>query len=168
MIVPGEGFGTGHHASTRAILNYLQIYRASLTPLTTILDLGTGSGILAIAAAKLSNAVVDAIDVDKEALKNALGNVALNEVQRNVRLSNQPFKEFAGPYDLILANLFAEIHLEFERMYYDSLKGGGRIMMAGVRSSSHEEILSAFNSDKWLAERSDEDSGWRSYSFRRK
>ena len=79
-IIPGLGFGTGHHPTTNMLLGELSQLQPS-TPFAAVLDLGTGSGILGIAAAKLFGAPVTAIDIDPLAVANAADNVALNGVE---------------------------------------------------------------------------------------
>jgi ribosomal protein L11 methyltransferase len=104
VIEPSMGFGTGHHATTRLCLELLQ----QITIVgKSVLDVGTGSGVLAIAAAKLGASRVVGIDIDPDALQNARENVHRNAVQDIVRLSESDTSASLEPADIVLANLTA-------------------------------------------------------------
>jgi ribosomal protein L11 methyltransferase len=100
----GACFGSGTHATTRTILGILE---AVVRPGSVVLDVGTGSGILAIAAALLGAAGVDAIDIDPESVPVTTTNAEANGVGQIVRASTTPLSAVAGPYDLVLANVSA-------------------------------------------------------------
>ncbi len=107
VIRPSMGFGTGHHASTRLCLRALQAL-----PLASrnALDLGTGSGVLAIAAAKRGATSVVAVDTDRDAVATALANVALNAVSRRVHVRCDDFRRAdLQPASIVLANLNATL-----------------------------------------------------------
>ncbi|MDR2800250.1 MAG: 50S ribosomal protein L11 methyltransferase [Desulfovibrio sp.] len=109
IIMPGTAFGTGHHASTALCLEALSEVRAFglVTEETRFLDLGTGSGILGIAAAKLGLAG-DGLDIDPEALVNARENLRLNGLEAGRLALRQGGVEAAsGRYGLIMANILA-------------------------------------------------------------
>ena len=106
-IIPGLGFGTGHHATTNMILSVLGDF-VPAQPISRVFDLGTGSGILAIAAAKLFNAPVIATDIDPLAINNARENIELNGASHLVSASTDPISAIKGSFPLILANLYGE------------------------------------------------------------
>ena len=97
VIVPSTGFGTGHHASTRLCLRALQTCLAGAASPPTVLDLGTGSGVLAIAAHKLGAAGIVAVDRDPDALSNARDNLARNGVTGAVTLREADLGNLAHP-----------------------------------------------------------------------
>ena len=103
VIEPAMGFGSGHHATTRLCLAALQ--RLDLRG-RRVLDIGTGSGVLALAALRLGAAGVVAIDVDPDALENARGNAALNGSPAGVEFRQSDFRQETGlAGDVVLANL---------------------------------------------------------------
>ena len=102
-IEPSRGFGTGHHQSTRLCLVLLQSRKLASQ---TVIDVGTGSGVLAIAAAKLGAAFVSAIDVDPDAIENARENISRNGVDAIVEAHVRDLTEAAlSPADVVIANL---------------------------------------------------------------
>jgi len=102
LLDPGLAFGTGSHASTRLVLAFLE---AELRGGQSVLDYGCGSGILAIAAAKLGAAQVDGVDVDPEALRTAAANAQANEVHLRLALPGEPLR---AEYDIVVANILAQ------------------------------------------------------------
>ena len=102
VINPGMAFGTGSHETTYMCLKEIDKYR----PDGKILDVGTGSGILAISAAKLSGAAVDAYEIDALAIKSANQNVKLNNVEENVNIIHGDFRDYdIKIYDLSLIHI---------------------------------------------------------------
>lgn len=128
VIQPSMGFGTGHHATTRLALNALQDL-----PLEgrTVLDIGCGSGILAIAAIKLGARSAIAIDIDPDALDNARENAALNAVQESVTLKEGDFREESARADLVLANLTGALLERAAQKLADLVEPGGQLVVSG-------------------------------------
>ncbi len=126
VIEPGMAFGTGHHETTRLALRALS---RRVRPGMRVLDLGTGSGVLAIAAAKLG-ARVDALDIDPVAVAAARENAAQNGVE--IEVNEGSLEAARGPYALIVANLFAELHAELAEGYASRLVPGGRALLTGI------------------------------------
>ena len=108
VIEPGQGFGTGHHPTTRQVLHAMEALLASDGEgiFHTVLDIGTGSGILALAAAR-HGLVVHGIDVDAEGIRHAQRHAELNQLP--ARLDTTPLARVPEPSDLVLANLHAEL-----------------------------------------------------------
>ncbi|GAA5335744.1 MULTISPECIES: 50S ribosomal protein L11 methyltransferase [Thermus] len=128
VIEPGMAFGTGHHETTRLALMALARH---LRPREKVLDLGTGSGILAIAAAKLGGEALG-VDIDPSVLPQAEANARQNRVA--VRFLEGSLTEALpfGPFDLVVANLFAELHQAFAPQYRAALAPGGRLLATGI------------------------------------
>ncbi|MBI2863263.1 MAG: 50S ribosomal protein L11 methyltransferase [Chloroflexi bacterium] len=135
---PGMAFGTGLHPTTRLCLGELE---KRLTPGSTVLDLGTGSGILAIAAAKLGAQAVTALDLDEVAVKVARDNVGANGVGSLVIVSKGTLKARepglgspfgAGTFDVVVANILANVIVELAGALAIVLKPGGALIASGI------------------------------------
>jgi len=150
VIQPSMGFGTGHHASTRLCLEHLQaIPLAGLA----VLDIGTGSGVLAIAAARLGAAGVSAIDVDPDALTNARENIDLNGVGGRVAVHECMLVDapalLARRFDVVLANLTGG-HLIREAHAFGTLAApGARLIASGFQAPESDEVMRALETAGW-------------------
>lgn len=135
-IDPGMAFGTGQHASTQLCLTALA---AALRPGDAVLDLGTGSGILAIGAARLGAGRVKGIDIDAKALEIAAANAALNGVE--IELSDEPLEAVTGgPFDLVLANLLAGLLVDLAPLLVAALRPGACLIASGILLDQAEAV----------------------------
>jgi ribosomal protein L11 methyltransferase len=142
VLDPGMAFGTGHHASTRGCLVLLE--RAlQECPGGRVLDVGTGSGILAIAAAKLGAATIHALDTDAEACAVARENAATNGVADAIAIGGD-LAEACGPFDIILANLLAPTLIALAPAFAARLASGGLLIGAGVQRGEVEAVRAAW------------------------
>jgi ribosomal protein L11 methyltransferase len=149
-IIPGLGFGTGHHATTRMVLTELSnLIEANPHKKYSVLDLGTGSGILAIAAAILLNTPIEAIDNDPLALENARDNVALNNVEELVRLSTTPLDQLQGAYDLILANVYGEVLTALAPEITRVAKPGAVAILSGITEIVWDSVWLTYDHHDW-------------------
>ena len=142
----GLAFGTGEHGSTRGCLVALE--RVARRRPRRILDMGTGSGILAMAAARLLNRPVLATDIEPWAVRVAAENAALNGVAHHVtaRLADgwrDPFVRAHGPYDLVFANILARPLCLMARDLALNLAPGGTAILAGLLTNQARWVLSA-------------------------
>lgn len=159
-IIPGCGFGTGHHATTRMVLELLQSPLVAELQPKSILDLGTGSGILALAAARLYEADLLALDNDQSALDNAQDNLALNGLDNAVKLKLAELKDVAGCFNLIMANLYHTILSELMLSLWSHLSPGGLLIISGYLAEQEEEIKDAYSHDNWIFKRQLAQEGW--------
>lgn len=137
---PGSAFGTGSHETTSLLLEMLSENKYQLVENSQILDLGTGSGILAIAAAKLfPQNEIDAIDIDEHAVKVAEENAMLNDV--NINFFAGELKDCVGKYDFILANLIAQIHIDLAKEYIGKLNPEGILLASGIIDTRVQEVI---------------------------
>jgi ribosomal protein L11 methyltransferase len=138
---PGMAFGTGLHPTTQMCLVVLE----ELTrPETTVLDLGTGSGILAIAAARLGAGRVLAVDNDPVAVKTARGNVVTNGVQGTVSVVCGSLADVPGSYDLVVVNILARVIVEMmQEGLANRVRPGGRLITAGIIADQEPEVVAA-------------------------
>ncbi len=140
----GQAFGTGLHSSTQLALSALESAVTLFENRNAIrlLDVGTGTGILAIAAEKLGVATIDAIDCDPNAIEVATQNSRENRCSR-VQLSTRSIRDLQGPYDLILSNILLETHLELAPDYTRLLAVSGSLILSGLLGNQRVEITRA-------------------------
>ncbi|AEH45533.1 ribosomal protein L11 methyltransferase [Thermodesulfatator indicus DSM 15286] len=138
-IDPGRAFGTGHHPSTYLILETLEELFEKELASPTVLDVGTGTGILAIAAAKLGAKEVIAIDIDPEATEVARENILRNHLHDKVFVSTTPIWEIFSGFDLICANISAyELELMAEKLT-ELLNTKGFLLLSGfLKEEAHK------------------------------
>ncbi len=147
-IDPGRAFGTGHHPSTYLVLERLEtLFEELFGPhglAPYVLDVGTGTGILALAAAKLGAQEVLAVDIDPEAAEVARENVLRNHLHQIVRVSTTPVWEIADTFDLIMANISAyELKLLGKKLA-ELLRSGGRLLLSGFLKEEGSELWEAY------------------------
>ena len=135
---PGLAFGTGSHPSTRLVLAFLE---ETVRGGESVLDYGCGSGILAIAAAKLGAARVDGVDVDPEALRTAAANAQANDVALRVALPEEPLR---AEYDIVVANILAQPLVLLAPLLAARTAPGGRIALSGLLAAQAAEVAAAY------------------------
>lgn len=128
VLDPGMAFGTGHHPTTAGCLALLEKYAAP-----TVLDVGTGSGVLAIAAAKLGGERVLGVDTDAEAVRVARDNVRINNVQDIVRVTEGAAASAGGAFGLVVANLYAGVIMKTAETLGEKTAPGGTLIVSGLR-----------------------------------
>jgi ribosomal protein L11 methyltransferase len=145
MIEPGMAFGTGTHATTRCCLEFLEHLAERFDGgELSALDVGTGSGILAIAAAKLGAASVVALDNDPTALKVARGNVRVNRVERRIRLANCRLEKLDESFEVVVANLTAETILDLAAALAERVAADGYLVLSGILQLKAGRVLRRF------------------------
>lgn len=143
VIEPGRAFGTGHHATTRGCLEQLEAIVAAGPP-GRVTDLGTGSGILAIAALRLGAARALAVDDDPDAVAAAAANAARNGVgDRLETLCADAAAVEATPAPLVLANLLTAAHRRLAPIYPRLLEPGGRLVAGGILDEEASGVAAA-------------------------
>jgi ribosomal protein L11 methyltransferase len=152
-IDPGLAFGTGSHPTTRLMLRFLQ---GTLRGGERVLDFGCGSGILAIAAAKLGASHVDAVDIDPQAVIVTRDNARANQVVVNAAL---PEDLAAGRYDVLVANILAQPLIELATVLSTHAGEGARLALAGILESQADEVASAY-SPYFTMSIGERDEGW--------
>lgn len=135
---PGLAFGTGSHPSTRLVLQFLE---RTLHGGESVLDYGCGSGILAIAAAKLGARKVDAVDLDPQALETTAANARANGVAVRVAA---PEALPAARYDIVVSNILAQPLMLLAPLLASRTAPGGRIALSGILESQAEEVARAY------------------------
>ena len=142
VIEPGMAFGTGQHATTRLCLSEVgadaQEFKAGL-PRRRVLDVGTGTGILAIGALKLGYAGAMGTDIEDDALLAARENARLNQVELPLLLGSLP-RDGALAYDLVIANILAVVILRLMDELAAAVAPGGRLLLSGILAEEVAEV----------------------------
>ena len=168
---PGLTFGTGSHATTRLCLTALEKH---ITGGETVLDLGCGSGILSIAALLLGADHAAACDIDEKCMDVAYENAALNGVGRDrytVRwgdvVTDQALRqELGGPYDVVVANIVADVIKALASTVRPLVKEGGIFLCSGIIDDRAEEVAQCLRDNGWTIAETRSSEGWFSYLCR--
>ena len=143
---PGMAFGTGGHETTRLCLELLEkiMDRLPSGKKASVLDLGTGSGILAMAAVKLGAEPVHAVDIDPLAVEVAKENLAINHLADKVECSTTPLESMTTDFDIILANILAEELVRLAPQIINRLAVGGKLVLSGILAEKEDFVRSGF------------------------
>ncbi|MEW6419348.1 MAG: 50S ribosomal protein L11 methyltransferase [Nitrospirota bacterium] len=142
----GKSFGIGNHPCTIYCLQALKdiFRREPAGKIKKILDAGTGTGILAIASAKLGAKDVTGVEINYESIKEAQENVKLNMVTKEIKIMHCSVTEIKGKFDLILANLHGALLIELATSLARQLSPKGRLILGGINALHEEAVISAF------------------------
>ena len=163
VIAPSMGFGTGHHATTRLCLAALQTF--DLTG-GVALDVGTGSGILPIAARLLGAREAVGIDNDPDAIDSARENLATNPDADQVRFEVADIRTAQLPLaDIVTANLTGGLLVRSAHLLLSTLRPGGTLVVSGLQTPEREEVVSAFAAARLIWEA--EEDNWQALGFSR-
>lgn len=170
VLDPGLSFGTGQHPTTDFCLREIVAHHRP-GERQSFLDIGTGSGILALAAAQLGYCPVEAIDFDTEALKAARANAALNRVARRIHFSRQDLtrlpQESRRKFSLVCANLISNLLIEHCHKLVNRVRPEGVLVLAGILRSEFGHVQRAYEASGWRMIASRARGEWRSGSFQR-
>jgi ribosomal protein L11 methyltransferase len=172
---PGMAFGTGLHPTTRLCLAALEALadRGTLPrggagggP-ARVLDVGSGSGILSIAAARLGAREVLAVDVDPIAVEATMANARRNRVARVVRARAGSAPSGSGPFDVVLANLIASLLITLADGLVEDLRPGGTLLASGIFENREAEVVAAFEARGLVRDRRWKEGDWVALEVRR-
>ena len=170
VLDPGLSFGTGNHPTTGFCLRILAAARTKGRP-QSFFDLGTGSGILAIAAAKLGYAPVKAVDFDPQAVRVARENASRNEVLDQIRLTRGDITRMplasAEKHELICANLISDLLIAERRRIVNRVSANGTLVLAGILKAEFPQVQEAYETLGLRLIRARSEGEWRSGAFRR-
>ena len=168
VLDPGLSFGTGQHPTTRFCLEQLVAARRKDQE-QSFLDMGTGSGILAISAAKLGYRPVEAFDFDPDAIRIARGNASENRVSRRVRFTTQDLSRLplrpGRRHDVICANLIADLLLAERARVLARLAPGGTLVLAGILRPQFAAVRRAYESAGLKLKEGRTENEWESGAF---
>ena len=141
VIEPGMAFGTGTHETTRLSLAALERIVAGGD---RVLDVGCGSGILSIAAARLGAAEVLGLDIDDPAMDAARENARANGVERRVRAERTPLSGVPGIWDVVVANILSSILVTLSEQLVAHVRPGGRLLLSGILDEEADDVAHVF------------------------
>ncbi len=160
IVEPGMAFGTGEHATTRGVLRLLpEVLRVG----DLVADLGAGSAVLAIAAAKGGAAKVIAIELDEDAMSNAEENLERNGVQAVVHLlcgDAAVLLPFFAPVQLVLANIISGVHMEMLPVVAQCITPDAHVIISGILLTEREEMVRHVESTGWRLVAEDAEGEW--------
>ncbi len=164
-IDPASSFGTGQHNTTQLCLELLE---DNLLQDDKVLDLGCGSGILSIAAILLGAKEITAVDIEENAVKTALENAKKNKIPSeqytaycgNVINDDSLVEKIGSGYDIILANIVADVLIGMSGLFSKFLRKNGKLIMSGIISERKNEVIDAVKSNSFSLETIEEKDGW--------
>jgi ribosomal protein L11 methyltransferase len=172
VLDPGLSFGTGQHATTSFCLKQAAAKRPKKRGGASLLDIGSGSGILAISAAKLGYAPVDAFDFDPVAVRVALKNCRANRVDARISMRRADLTKLPlssrKKYDVVCANVVSNLLIAERARIVNRTAPGGTIVLAGILETEFEAVRRAYEAEGWTLEKSVVEREWQSGSFRQK
>ncbi len=162
VMEPGESFGSGTHVTTRLCVEAVD---RLVTPGATVLDVGSGTGVLGVAAALLGSGAVTAIDIDPDAVRVTRDLADANGVRERVAASTDRLADVAGRFDLVLANVLIPVIEELGADIVDRLGPGGRLVVSGVLVEHRDRTVAALPG--LVVDRIEERDGWLLLEFAR-
>jgi len=163
VIQPSMGFGTGHHATTRLCLAALQTMELQRK---SVLDVGTGSGVLAIAADRLGAVSVLGIDFDPDAIESARENLRLNPAVRQTAFEiGDLMVQALTTVDIVTANLTGPLLIRCAQRLAAAVRSGGSVIVSGLLAEERHDVCRAFRPASVVWER--EEDGWIGLVFTR-
>ncbi len=167
VIEPGMAFGTGEHETTRGVVRLLS---GVLRQGDVVADLGAGSAVLSIAAAKLGAARVYAIEIDDDAIPDAEANVERNGVAERVHVFHGDARlllPLLAPVHVVLANIISSVLLELLPVIRKALSTDGRAILSGILLEERPDIVEALRAQGWIILEEDTEGLWWSVSIER-
>jgi ribosomal protein L11 methyltransferase len=162
---PGRAWGTGAHASTSLCLSALQRQLATNPEGHRVLDVGCGSGVLAVAALLLGASSAYGIDIDETSPGVTAENAARNGVNDRCSASTEPISEAAGTYEVVLANILAPVLIDLSADIAARVSPGGALLLAGLIEEQSERVLAAYPG--FVAEHTEHQGEWVGLTLRR-
>ncbi len=167
-IDPGQAFGTGTHETTKMCLRFIEDAFDAPAPPRTVLDVGTGTGILGIAAAMLGAERVLAVDIDPKAVETASENGRINGVAGRFEADITPLSRIEGTYDLVVANVLAEILADLKEEVGARCAPGGALILSGILAEKSDWVAQEYAEAGWLLAGQREEGQWSALLLRRK
>ncbi|UCF01484.1 MAG: 50S ribosomal protein L11 methyltransferase [Deltaproteobacteria bacterium] len=172
-IDPERAFGTGNHPSTALCIEVLEgilgeTVIEGMDSAPSVLDVGTGSGILGITAARLGAKPVLGVDIDPEALEVARGNLVRNRVAESMSVSDTPLDQLEETYDVVVANLTASLLTQLADSLTNRVSERGMLLLSGIFTEQVEEVVKWFETHYFRVVKSRSKEDWHAIVLRRK
>lgn len=169
-IDPGMAFGTGQHPSTRMCLEAIEeiILKDRMVKNWRVLDVGTGTGILGIACAKLGAERVVCVDIDKKAAEITRENALINHLENRIEIINRDVTTIHEPFDLIVANLTAKILMRLRAHLTSLIENTGYLVISGIIDQNKSDIESHFLTDEFALHSIIEEKEWVCYVLKKR
>lgn len=162
-IDPKMSFGTGHNETTQLILEQMSIYIDHVTD-KYLLDFGSGTGILSIAAIKLGVESAVAIEIDEDSIINAVEYFELNGVSGNITMHQNDISEIKETdFDVIAANITSNIIIPNLKYIYNKLKTGGKLFVTGILKEETEPFLNELTRHNFLMKELNQRAEWSAF-----
>ena len=158
---PGQAFGTGLHATTRLCLKHMD----TMLPVDSFLDVGCGTGILSLAAARSGSERVEAVDTDPLACRVAEQNIELNGLKGRVKVSCSGPGQTGGHFALIVANILSKTLIDMASSLVALLEDNGALLLSGCLREEAQEIMSVFEQTGLQHLLTDQEGEWCLFHF---
>ncbi len=167
VMEPGQAFGTGLHMSTQLCMRLVEdaVEMFKRPEAIRVLDVGTGTGILSIVAAKLGVQKVTAVDIDPIAVDTAKENFVLNACTQ-IETKVGDLSGVEGPFEVIVSNILLETHLQLAPLYREKLAPGGQLILSGLLTPQKAELLEAMKVAGLVEETSKSSQEWLAMTLR--
>ncbi len=166
---PGMAFGTGHHATTSLALNFIRQIMSSGGQSVSVLDVGCGTGILAMGAALFGATTVVGIDNDPEAVRVACENVELNGCTPRVKISQTALQDLTQQFDCIVANIIHDVLITMKADFKRLLVDGGDLVLSGILHGAQEQnIIQVYEKSGFLLIQKEQKEEWATLHFQKK
>lgn len=157
-IDPGMAFGSGTHETTGMCVELVEKY---VQPGMNAIDVGTGTGILAIAAALMGAEDILAIDIDRVAVRVAAENIAINHFENKIRcVAGDLLENVEESADIVIANIIADVIIMMAEPVRKHIKAGGRFICSGISAERRDDVLAALNAANYVVTDVCEKGGW--------
>lgn len=163
---PGRAFGTGTHATTSLCLEVIARLAEGNSCPTSVLDVGTGSGILALAAAALGARSVLACDIDPEARLVARENIESNGFSDQISVTDDSLENITGRFNLVLANILAKENIRLGRAFLQRMGPGSILVLSGILNEQEADVVAAYQSSPLTLISTDRQDDWSCLTYR--